>query len=99
MVAISLSGSGEGPGWVTAPGYSPAAFSEPPICTLLTTRLQRKHNRPVSGSDPPHPITSRTWGSRLSRFFLSSLLSRERTGGPASPPYEKHLNQIGRLTG
>jgi len=26
MVAISLSGSGEGPGWVTAPGYSTAAF-------------------------------------------------------------------------
>jgi hypothetical protein len=24
MVAISLSGSGEGPGWVTAPGYSTA---------------------------------------------------------------------------
>jgi len=26
MVEISLSGSGEGPGWVTAPGYSTAAF-------------------------------------------------------------------------
>ena len=24
MVKISLSGSGEGPGWVTAPGYSTA---------------------------------------------------------------------------
>lgn len=24
MVGISLSGSGEGPGWVTAPGYSSA---------------------------------------------------------------------------
>ena len=24
MVEISLSGSGEGPGWVTAPGYSTA---------------------------------------------------------------------------
>jgi len=29
MVEISLSGSGEGPGWVTAPGYSTAAFSAP----------------------------------------------------------------------
>jgi hypothetical protein len=28
MVEISLSGSGEGPGWVTAPGYSTAPFSD-----------------------------------------------------------------------
>jgi hypothetical protein len=27
MVEISLSGSGEGPGWATAPGYSTAGFS------------------------------------------------------------------------
>ncbi len=27
MVEISLYGSGEGPGWVTAPGYSTAPFS------------------------------------------------------------------------
>jgi len=27
MVEISLSGSGEGPGWVTAPGYSTGPFS------------------------------------------------------------------------
>ena len=27
MVEISQSGSGEGPGWATAPGYSTAAFS------------------------------------------------------------------------
>ncbi len=26
MVKISLSGSGEGPGWVTAPGYSTGPF-------------------------------------------------------------------------
>jgi len=26
MVDISLSGSGEGPGWATAPGYSTAVF-------------------------------------------------------------------------
>jgi len=26
MVEISLSGSGEGPGWATAPGYSTAGF-------------------------------------------------------------------------
>ena len=31
MVEISSSGSGEGPGWVTAPGYSTAAFPRGPI--------------------------------------------------------------------
>ena len=31
MVEISLSGSGEGPGWVTAPGYSTAGFSRGPM--------------------------------------------------------------------
>ncbi len=31
MVEISLSGSGEGPGWVTAPGYS----------TVILTRKRR----------------------------------------------------------
>ena len=41
MVEISLSGSGEGSGWVTAPGYSTAAFSAPPILGLLTSRPQR----------------------------------------------------------
>jgi len=28
MVEISLSGSGEGPGWVTGRGYSTAAFQD-----------------------------------------------------------------------
>ncbi len=30
-MAISMSGSGEGPGWVTAPAYSTAGFSLPPV--------------------------------------------------------------------
>jgi hypothetical protein len=38
MVEISLSGSGEGPGWATAPGYSTAAFSAPPILGNMTTK-------------------------------------------------------------
>jgi len=38
MVAISLSGSGEGPGWVTAPGYSTAANSlNVRVCALCQT--------------------------------------------------------------
>jgi hypothetical protein len=40
MVEISLAGSGEGPGWATAPGYSTAPFSAPPILRILTTRPQ-----------------------------------------------------------
>ena len=39
-MAISMSGSGEGPGWVTAPAYSTAAFSAPPILVVLTSRPQ-----------------------------------------------------------
>jgi hypothetical protein len=35
MVEISLSGSGEGPGWVTAPGYSTAPFSKRPSGATL----------------------------------------------------------------
>ncbi len=37
MVAISLAGSGEGPGWAIAPGYSTGPFSARPISLFLTT--------------------------------------------------------------
>ena len=37
MVEISLSGSGEGPGSATAPGYSTGPFSAPPISTFSST--------------------------------------------------------------
>ena len=51
MVEISLSGSGEGPGWVTAPGYSTAAFSAPPVSTDMTTQPQTSRSHPVPGSN------------------------------------------------
>ena len=38
MVEISLSGSGEGPGWVTAPGYSTAGFPLRPINRFTSSR-------------------------------------------------------------
>jgi hypothetical protein len=38
MVEISLSGSGEGPGWVTAPGYSTAAFPASRLRSLVDRR-------------------------------------------------------------
>jgi hypothetical protein len=50
MVAISLSGSGEGPGWATAPGYSTAAFSVPPILDDMTTEPRMGARSPRSGS-------------------------------------------------
>ncbi len=49
MVAISLSGSGEGPGWVTAPGYSTVAFSVPPLSTNMTISPRMGHPDPVQG--------------------------------------------------
>ncbi len=58
MVEISLSGSGEGSGWATAPGYSTAAFSTPPVSRLLTTRDRTRDTDPVSGRFQafPRPI-------------------------------------------
>jgi hypothetical protein len=50
MVEISLSGSGEGPGWATAPGYSTAAFSAPPILGILTTKPRRGYSAPSGGN-------------------------------------------------
>jgi hypothetical protein len=43
MVEISLSGSGEGSGLVTAPGYSTAAFSED-VC--VSVHDERSHAAP-----------------------------------------------------
>ena len=37
MVDISLSGSGEGPGWATAPGYSTAAKFPRSITRILSS--------------------------------------------------------------
>ena len=48
MVAISLSGSGEGPGWVTAPGYSTAAFSVPPVSTVISTGRRNTLSEPIT---------------------------------------------------
>ncbi len=65
MVEISLSGSGEGSGWVTAPGYSTATFSAPPILRILTTN-PRRVTRSLPG--PDHPLSSRS--QYLLRFRL-----------------------------
>jgi hypothetical protein len=54
MVEISLSGSGEGPGWATAPGYSTAAFFAMPdnlgFCQLARQPREGKKAAVTSGS-------------------------------------------------
>ncbi len=52
MVEISLSGSGEGSGWATAPGYSTAVFSARPISIVLTSSPQMRHISLVPGLFP-----------------------------------------------
>ena len=54
MVEISLSGSGEGPGWVTAPGYSTAAFSARPISRSSV------NDSPAEGASPRLGIARRS---------------------------------------
>ncbi len=48
MVEISLSGSGEGSGWVTAPGYSTAGF-------LARSDKRNYVHQPIEGERVPHP--------------------------------------------
>jgi hypothetical protein len=56
MVEISLYGSGEGSGWVTAPGYSTAALSVPPTSIHMTTMLRMGHTHPVPGRFQAFPV-------------------------------------------
>ena len=49
LVEISTSGSGEGPGWATAPGYSTAAFRQPAA------------DNPHSVNFPKHQIPPPSW--------------------------------------
>ena len=63
MVEISLYGSGEGPGWVTAPGYSTAAFSPGPKYELCQIGRDRGKKAPRTGaiSSPTPPACA--WGA------------------------------------
>ncbi len=51
MVEISLSGSGEGPGWTTAPGYSTTAF--------WLVSESRRYVRPYGGPAARLPVECR----------------------------------------
>jgi hypothetical protein len=63
MVAISSSGSGEGPGWVTAPGYSTAAFLE-------NVRVGVLCQLPC-GAHGGHTLGQASWPARRSRIPAS----------------------------
>ena len=56
MVEISLSGSGEGPGWATAPGYSTAPYSAQPIRIILTTKPGRGYSAPSGAPRQPPAV-------------------------------------------
>jgi hypothetical protein len=79
MVEISLSGSGEGPGWATAPGYSTAAFSPPPILGILTSRLEGARSGPgwaqsVATSSSARAVARKAYvKSRRTAFAQSSI--------------------------
>jgi hypothetical protein len=87
MVEISLSGSGEGPGWVTAPGYSTAAKFPRSVTRILSSResgaereWKRSHPSRLIDPHPSHPPTDslpREHG--LSRY--RRLVGRSPEGG------------------
>ena len=78
MVEISLSGSGEGSGWATAPGYSTAAFSAPPILGILTTTLRRGYLAPTGAALNDGGSSTARWrvGSRPAATKSESINSR-----------------------
>ena len=67
MVEISLSGSGEGPGSVTAPGYSTSPFFNGPLGLILTLRPTRSHptapDRPRTGQVDIYVFTAGSFSS------------------------------------
>jgi hypothetical protein len=67
MVEISLSGSGEGPGWATAPGYSTAAFLAP---RPITSNPSNPYGEPAAGDFKL--LMSRGAGHRLACAMMGS---------------------------
>ena len=82
MVEISLSGSGEGSGWVTAPGYSTAAFSAPPIVGVLTSRPEGARSGPSVAPHRSVPLVVRLVRDRHGR---REILHFGVTAHPTSP--------------
>jgi len=63
MVEISLSGSGEGSGWVTAPGYSTAAFSAMSDKSVYDQQAQRRQNLEVNSKAAIWKSTARSFST------------------------------------
>ena len=76
MVEISLSGSGEGPGSATAPGYSTAGFFMPPLTIIMSFLLGQRER-----SLDPIPDRDRSRDrSALAAARGSSRAGRRRRG-------------------
>jgi hypothetical protein len=71
MVEISLSGSGEGPGWVTAPGYSTAAFSLSLSITGDVSTPYEMPRGPVAGRFQAAGVAGRWATGRRARCFAA----------------------------
>ncbi len=68
MVEISLYGSGEGSGWVTAPGYSTAAFQHTQPSSSVARRPMSRAHGPIR----ENPIRSERIGRTTSTKILQS---------------------------
>jgi hypothetical protein len=79
MVEISLSGSGEGPGWVTAPGYSTAAFPARPI-------NKRSVKQEWSEGDRPHTVETSSGRTAVPTAAASQPPRQESQGGMPGCP-------------
>ena len=78
MVEISLSGSGEGPGWATAPGYSTAASSHGPVSTVLSNwSFCGGRSPPCRGMGRPDPAPHGRVEMRPAHDRLRSRLGEE----------------------
>ena len=73
MVEISLSGSGEGPGWVTAPGYSTTAEVQN-VMRRSTAVTRRAGGRCWDHVEPG------TSGTNLSRLKSNGLIEQSNDG-------------------
>ena len=80
-MAISSSGSGEGPGWVTAPGYSTAAFLEHVRGWMFWKAPRVARGGEMAGADDP----TRTGDLLITSERIALRSSCQLAKSPANP--------------